>query len=366
MDTPHDLALSKAKITLMGRIDSAFFTTIVFSLIHEWNDKIPTADTNGKVIRYNPKFFLSLSPAEQVFVLVHEAMHVAYMHMLRLMGRDPARWNCAADYVINLQLVDRGFQMPANCLLDRAYADMSAEQVYDLLPIPPKNPMPDLVYGSGDTDEKLTQDIQDILVRASVQSKLSGDRPGTIPGDIEIFLDKFLNPKLSWQRILQKYLNTFAKNDYSFKNPSRRFFPKYHMPSLHGVKLMDMVIAVDTSGSVSDHDFLVFISEVASIFRMMKPDNITLIQFDTAIKSVDKVKNINELSNLKFTGRGGTHVGQVFEWAEKNRPQLLMVFSDGEFSFSNITAPRGVETLWVIHNNKRFKPPFGKVIEYTI
>lgn len=65
-------------------------------------------------------------------------------------------------------------------------------------------------------------------------------------------------------------------------------------------------VAVDTSGSVTDDQFTRFITEIHSILRTMNPEKITVVQFDTHIKSVDEVRNVHELSTLKFTGRGGT------------------------------------------------------------
>lgn len=363
----HHQALNKAKIKLMARPDSAFFTTVCFSLKHVWDGSIPTACTDGKEIRYNPAFFMSLSTEEQVFLLLHESMHVAYLHMVRTQTRDRRKWNIAADYVINQQLVDRGFKMPSMGLLDAQYAGMSTEEVYKLLPENPTQECDmDIIPGNGDlaTEEQLTQDVQDILVRANIQSKMSNDKPGTIPGDIQIFLDKLLNPKLPWNRILQKYLNAFCKNDYSFRKPNRRFFPKYHLPSLYGEKLMNLSVAVDTSGSVSDHDFKVFVSEVGSIFRMMTPEVVTLVQFDTDIKSVDTIKSIADLMRCKFTGRGGTEINPVLEWANEKKPQLLLIFSDGGFRFHGTQTKS--ETLWIIHNNPSWVAPFGTVIHYAV
>ena len=362
----HHAALNKAKIQLMARPDSAFFTTLCFSLKHVWDEEIPTACTDGREIRFSPKFFMSLAVEEQVFLLLHESMHVAYLHMARLGDREHRRWNHAADYVINQQLVDRGFKMPKQGLLDPQYANKSTEEVYDLLPVNlSKDCWDDLKAGPPADDEQLTQDVQDILIRASIQSKMANDKPGTIPGDIQVYLDKLLDPKLPWNRILQKYLNGFCKNDYSFKKPNRRFFPEYHLPSLYGEKLMDLTIAVDISGSVSDHDFKVFVSEVHSIFRMMKPEKITLLQFDTKLQHIDEIRSIQELLKLKFTGRGGTLIEPVMEHVRAKRPQLLLVFSDGEFTLPT-DKPKNTEVLWVIHNNTKFKPSFGKVIHYHI
>ena len=373
--TPQD-ALNKAKIALMSKADSAFFTTLAFSLIHEFSDQVRTAATNGKRIRYNPEFFMSLDNEERVFLMLHEAMHCAYLHMERTAGRDHGRFNIAADHVINLQLRDRGFKMPECGIADDDYRELSTEQIYDLLPENPNGGGSSNVPGFGndleepeggnspEAQEQLRQDMQDILVRAALQSRMANDKPGSIPGDIQIFLDRLLNPKLPWQRILQKYLNAFSKNDYSFKKPNRRFFPDHYLPSMYGENLIDFAAFADISGSVTDHEFRVQVSETAGIMRMMKPKQILFGQFDTEIKSVEKINDLRDMSKIQFTGRGGTCIEPVIEWANKNKPQLLMVFSDGDFNFPEVQTK--VPTIWLVYNNPNFTAPFGKVIHYEI
>jgi predicted metal-dependent peptidase len=367
----HHDALSKAKIQLMARPDSAFFTTVCFSLRHIWDEGISTAGTNGKDIRFNPNFFMKhcKNTEEQMGLLLHETMHVAFQHTMCLdePGLDHGRANEAMDHVINLMLLERGFKLPEGVCHDPQYKGMHWRQVYALLPIKPRCPSGRDVFSSeGSPEEKaaLGREIEDILVRASIQSRMAGDKPGTIPGDIQIFLNGLLNPKLPWPQILRKYLNSFAKSDYSFKKPNRRFFPKHYMPSLYGEALMDLAIGVDISGSVSDSDFHQFVTEIASIFRMMKPKKISVIQFDTEIKSVDEATSFEELMKIEFAGRGGTDVTPVLEWADKNKPGLLLMFTDGGFNFT-VNANKN-QVLWLIHNNPNFTAPFGKVIHYEV
>lgn len=360
----HIKALDKAKIALMSKADSAFFTTVCFSLKHIWDETIPTACTNGTEIRYNPKFFLSMSEQERVFVLVHEAMHVALLHITRLQGRNPQKWNMAADYVINLMLVDRGFTLPKGGLLEKSFAGMSTEQVYDLIPDQQaEDYLMDIEEAFGELTN-VEENIKEILVRASVASKMAGDKAGSIPGDIQIYLDKLLKPKLPWKVILRRFIQAFAKEDYTFTRPNRRFFPKHILPGLKSEKLINLAIAVDTSGSVSDEEFKRFVSETSGILKMMQPDEMTLIQFDTKLKSIDTLKNLRDLAQVTFTGRGGTKIGPVLNWAKENKPQLLLVFSDGEFYWPGDKLKSPI--LWVIHNNKSFTAPFGQVIYYEV
>jgi predicted metal-dependent peptidase len=136
------------------------------------------------------------------------------------------------------------------------------------------------------------------------------------------------------------------------------------LPSIYGDALSNITIAVDASGSVTDADFLQFVSETHFIVKTLAPEKITFIQFDTRIISVDDVKSVKELANIDFKGRGGTCVNPVLEWANENKPQLLLVFTDGEFNKPKVSTK--VDTVWVIHNNKGFNTPFGKTIHYEI
>ena len=363
----HQLALNKAKIQLMSRKDTVFFTTVLFSLVHLWDDTLPTAGTNGKSIRFNPTFFMSLDQEERLFLLLHETLHVAFIHMARLNDRDHVRWNAAADYVINSLLIERGFKMPSMGLYDPQYKDMNTEEVYALLPTmdPSEVPMMDLLAPPEDCPD-IQEAVKDILVRASIQSRQQNDKIGTIPGEIQIYLDNLLNPKLPWNRIFHKYINVLAKSDYSYRKPNRRFLPEHYLPSLSNTALMDIAWGIDMSGSVQDAETTVFVSEMTSIFKMLKPEKMTLVQFDTDIKDVSVLKNIQDLRNTKFTGRGGTQIDPLMQWALSNKPQLLVIFTDGHFHAASADLEPKCPVIWVIHNNPKFTASFGKVIHYTI
>lgn len=364
-------ALNKAKIQMMTKPDSVFFTVVCFSLIHKWDTTIPTACTNGKYIKFNPDFFLSLSPDEQVFLVLHETLHVAFMHMLRLHTYNPMKWNHAADYVINDLLIQRGYKMPQGGLHDIQYRDMSVKQVYDLLPEPPPDSgfSMDLIPGDGDGKDPVAaqqaeRDIAEIILRAATQAKMAGQSPGSIPGEIEFYLNSLLNPKLPWGTILKRYVSKLTKHDYTFRKPNRRFFPAHHLPSQHSKTMCDIAVAVDTSGSVSDEDFQQFMSEVANIIRSQKPEKLSLIQFDYDIKSVDVLKKVSDIKNVTFTGRGGTNIEPILEWAQVNKPHLLLVFTDG--GFRQVDIPVKSHLIWVIHNNPSFTGEQGKTIHYEV
>lgn len=361
----HEVALEKAKIQLMASEDSAFFTTVCFSMKHIWDERIPTACTNGLEIRYSPAFFMGLDPDEQLFLLLHETLHVALLHMTRLNGRDPRRWNIAADYVINYILVQRGFKMPKGGLYDEQYAGMNTDEVYDLLANQPTEDLPmEDIQAPEDPDEldQTQGQIDDILVRATLQSQMANDDAGSIPGEIQVYVNGLLNPKLPWHRILQRYMTKAIKTDYTFRRPNRRFFPKHYLPSMYTESLVDIAEAIDASSSVTEKEYHRFVSESYGLLSKHKPDTLTLIQFTSHIRSVDQVASAEDLKNMHFHRYGGTNIEPVMDWAMENKPNLLLVFTDGEFE-NNAPDP-GVPVIWIINGNASFTAPYGKVIHF--
>ena len=97
----------------------------------------------------------------------------------------------------------------------------------------------------------------------------------------------------------------------------------------------------------------------------MKPQKITLIDFDTRIKQIRDIDNmVNILTDIKFHGRGGTNILPILEYATKHKPEVLLIFTDGEFRLPN-SFPQ-VPLIWLIHGDHPFKPNFGRVIRYKI
>ena len=375
--TKFKKALDKAKVALVRTPKWAFFTAVCFSLKQKVDFSIPTAATDGLSIYYNPAFFLGLPAAQQIGVVIHETLHVAYLHMDRAFSLDMDVFNQAADHVINLQIIKHGFQLPEWVLKDERFEGMSTEQVYKILIQENKNnpsggqPNPmggDLLPApKGETKESIKKKVEQILVQAVIRAKQEKAPPGSIPGDLGIEIDKLLNPKLPWQRILQRYVKAQAKEDYSWRRPNRRYFPDKILPSLFSERLIDLAIAVDTSGSVSDHEFRHMVSEICSIFKMMKPEKITLLQFDTKLHTETRIKSIRELLACKFTGRGETRVEPIMDWAEKHKPQVMLVFTDGGFRIpQGYTKQTESRTLWLIHNEPNYTAPFGKTVHYEI
>lgn len=364
MQTEHDKALDVARINLLCRDDSVFLTTILFGLHFQWDESIPTACTNGRHLKVSPVFFMGLGKEERMFLLAHEAYHVAFMHMCRVGTKNFRIWNMAADYVINLMLVDAGFKFIKGGLLSEDYRGMCAEEVYPILFDKKEEDLPDCPddMEQSEDDPEVESDIIDIVQQAAIKAKQS-DQAGTIPGEVDIWMDKLLNPKLPWNVILANLLNGMAKEDYSYRRPNRRFMPKYYIPTLYSESIGEIAVAVDISGSCVDN-FDQFISEIHSIHMDLKPDKTHVLSFDTRIANEYVIEQQADILGLEFKGGGGTLISPVYDWVKENEPKALIIFTDGYFHLQEDEMPTEVPLYWIIHDNPNFKPRIGQVIHF--
>ena len=366
--------MDRTKIHLMRQADQTFLTHVLCRTDHKFSDVVPTAGTDGLGVLYNKQFFMEhcKSVQERAGLMVHENFHIILEHPMRFkeMGLDQQRANAAADYYINLMIKDiPGLDLPEGGLVDEQYRGWSFKKIYDALPDDTQPPMDD-VLSPGDTEataDKTSTEIKaavdQILIEAGMASMRAGDKPGSIPGEIERYIDELINPRMPWWRILRRFMTDYAKTDYSMKRPNRRFFPDAYLPTLEGESICDIATAVDVSGSVSQDDFNAYLSEAAYIMGQLKPKKMSFLQWDTQVKQTDVCTTKQELLNVKFAGWGGTDVDPTLQWAIDNKPKVMLIFTDGYFYEPTIKPKCPV--IWVIVGNPDFTAPFGRVIHYN-
>lgn len=366
-----------SKSALLARPDFIFFTSILLKLKIIYDMRIPTACTNGRVIRFNPVFLEDYSQKETAFILMHELLHVIYKHLGRVNGRDHKLWNVACDYMINQQLTDLGFTRPASALFDPKFAGKTSDEIYfilfqDQLNNPNANrPEPDHDdIGENLTDEELKdleEAIDDMIVSGSIAAQNEGEKAvGKIPGDIQRFYQELTQPTIPWQVLLHRFLFGKAKNDYSMRQPSRRHMAHgLYLPSLYSENLEQIDFAIDVSGSVSEEMLEKFISEVAGIFSQFNPECIGIMQWDHELKKRDVVYSIEDFKKISYSGGGGTEVLPVLEHFRDNEAKVLVVITDGWFHHDKSWNPHK-PVIWVVYDNPSWKPSFGEVVHFDI
>lgn len=366
---------------------------------------IDTCATDGKYFYYNRDFVEQMSRPELTFVFSHEVLHCALANFDRRNGRDPKVWNYATDYVNNLEIYHANVGTPPktinrgkkeyNCLLDQKYKGMAAEQVYDLLiQEQKKNPKAFAgKMGNGNFDQHaddlegktpdptgengpipMTEDEKERLkdeIRSAVIQAARAVEAGQVPGSIQRFVSDLTEPKMDWRSLLQAHIQSAIKDDFTFLKPNRKssVIP-YILPGLKNAQRIDVDIAIDVSGSMSDDMIRDILSEVYGIMTQFDDYVLRIWSFDTKVYKETYVTltpdNIEEIFEYKMVGGGGTNFVCNWEFMKEEgiEPDRFVMFTDG-YDMSNEWGGQNgnadyCSTLFVLHNtNPNMVAPFG-------
>ena len=164
-------------------------------------------------------------------------------------------------------------------------------------------------------------------------------------GDLKQQIEAFINKPLPWNQILRRYLcdEVTAEKDVNYSRFDRRFDT---IPGYKRKPTMELIVAFDTSGSVSDKDLAVFVNEVHAIKKRTHA-RITLLHIDHELQHAEEY---NGQININVHGRGGTSFVPAFDWIKKNKrrcPNLTLIYLTDGYGPAPTEEPRFVKTIWV-------------------
>lgn len=367
------------------------------------SDDVPTACTNGRDETYGRAFVDSLTDAELRFVILHECYHKMYRHLItwkHLHDKNHNTANISCDYNINGKLVDEnredGFAtMPRDAdgnqigLFDEQFRKpdgswMDTAVIFKMIEQQQNQPQGN---ESGGDDSQGTSSAQGFDEHDwDGADNLSDDEVKELEKEVDIairqgsiiagksgitgnrLLDELMQSQVDWREVLREFIQTTCTgNDYStWKRPNRRYIGAgVYMPSGISEKVDELVIAIDTSGSIPDADLAVFLSEVQSICTTVKPDKVRLLYWGHEVVG-DESYATHEIDTLAQStrpkGGGGTDVECVVEYMQRHqiKPQATIIFTDG-YLFGD-WGTWDCPTLWCVIDNKRATPDNGKVV----
>ena len=375
MSDNANFKLTKARAELI-RIQPFFGTLALrLQLVEIDSPQIPVMGTDGRSLFYNPTTVAAMSQPEVIGVVMHEVLHCAFQHMWRRRHRNHDKWNRACDYVINAIILEQRYSLPKGRLWNTKYNGMSAEEIYEKLPNQPKGngsggidwdfgtsldpSLPDPATGKAQSTSAVTATSKDWEIATKQAAHLAKQR-GLLPGSLETLVDELLQPQIPWREQLWHFFSQRKPDRVTWNKPNRRLIGQgIYMPSKRFVPTGDVVIAVDTSGSVSDVELQHFASEIQEIHKTLRPKKMWVADVDTEIR--DRVKEYTEYETPVFTykGRGGTNFEPVFDWIEENNinPDAVVYLTDGYASW-----PKKIPNYpvcWVITNHD-VKPDWGE------
>lgn len=324
-------------------------------------DKTETAATDGVNEWYNPEYLDALSPAQVQGVVLHENLHKAFKHLhvwQELWKEDARAANHAMDYVINLIIVDElKFALPDDVLYDPQYKGMDTKQVYERLrssPPPPYQEPQD--YHDWNSAQRAPKEqverVKKAIDTAMRHGAIVAKHMGNAQGDLERW-GLLQPPKLSWRSLLAEFLTAASQqqDDTTWRRPSRRGVAMgLYLPSATSASLGSIVVAIDTSGSVSDRELGAMLSEVQSLCLGLCPQRVLLLYWDSKIEKEEVYLpgSYDQLvQSTRAVGGGGTDAQCVAQYLAQHKVDhdLLIVLTDGYLpSFPAFEKP----TAWVI------------------
>jgi predicted metal-dependent peptidase len=386
--------LAKASKDLM--LQEPYYGFFLIQLNKFWSEKIPTAGVGKNGINYqliiNSNFWEELNDDQRLGVLKHELLHIAFGHLsIVFKFSDRKLANIAMDMEIN-QYIPKDW-LPENGIFIENYSDLNLDTkagcryYYDRLRLAKDQKdqtgtsgdsnfdklCDQLDQGEGTPDHSTWDEFEDLseaeqkLIDKQVQRILSEakeqtlKKQGHVPGEIDglIIIDEILAPKFNWRAYIRRFTGISTKifTKKLRRKDNKRFSDN---PGLKIKMRQKMLLAIDTSGSVSEDELKEFMNEIYHIHKAGV--DITIVQCDTQITSIEDYKGKFE---LKVSGRGGTSFDPVLEYFEQNRQfTSLIYFTDGECTTHK--KPSG-KILWVLSERSHMNESLpGRVIKLEL
>ena len=348
------------------------------------DDNIPTACTNGKDVKFGRDFVASLNDAELRGVILHEAKHKMYRHLLtwkHLQKQDPMRANMACDYVINLEIKDESERsskfvvLPDGALVNEVFRGLNSAEVFNLLPPQPKGDGGDGggfdehdwegADGLNDAEKtELAKEIDQAIRQGAILA-------GKVGGNVDRSFTDLMSAKVDWKEALREFVSSVSqgKDDSTWRKPNRRWLQHdIYMPSTISESMGRVVVAIDTSGSIYGVVLNRFISEVASVMQNMNPEQVDLLYWDSNVAG-HEVYGLNDADRMtastKPKGGGGTSPSCITAYMRKHKiePVCAIILTDGCVG-NDWGGQWNCPTLWAITED--IKSPIGQTIKVEV
>lgn len=389
--------IKKGHIALMKHPETALWGGVMMMGATEVVDEAITAYTDGINKKYGRTFLQTICPtqAEVNGLILHENLHIGLRHHLHgadMFKEDGDKANKAADYVVNDMITEISkkypelVQLPRGGLYDPQYHNMSMREIYKLLKSkkgggggggkPDKEGEKGSGSGGGeyefdkhDFGKPMTQEeakeMDGKIDRAIREGALLAGRLGI---DLPRSVTDLLNPVIDWKKELADFVTSSCKgkDEYTWRKFNRRLISNdIYLPTVENETIGEVVVAIDTSGSIGQEQLNAFASELVSICEAVSPDAVRVLWWDTKVHGEQLfTDNYDQIgSMLKPLGGGGTRVSSVAEYINKKKinAECVLVFTDGFLESDvvwNISAP----TLWMVTENRNWTPPTGKKV----
>jgi len=346
-------------------------------LIPVVDDRCPTAATDGRRVFFNAQYMLeNIEDAE--FILAHEILHCALMHFSRQRGKmeEHVMWNFAIDHEVNAALVKDGMTKPIGAVLFESHEDKSAEQIFELIKTKILKMRGELLddhdldveSSCNKTEVKIDPDFtpmrSDSIWREWASKVMTASNHAQSRGESSASLQKVLGKldpsNVDWETILRRWTTPFMGGSRTWLPPNRRYVHQgLYLPSRRGHRI-DMVVVIDTSGSVWEHGVISFLKELQAIISAFGEFEITILQVDTEVRHVQVIDNARpfDVGRFHIEGGGGNRFSPGFDWVKEEKSNDIrgMVYLTDGYLFTDDVNPVPMNpppypVLWALTEN---------------
>lgn len=368
--------LDRAKVSLVTQ--HPFFASILMrrTLIEDRTISTAAVDQRGQIY-INPDWFETLSVEEVVFVLAHEIGHVIGQHALRRGARIPKKWNIAGDAWINDMLKAADIGTPVDGIVDMPGSkDITVDEIYNSLPDGNDGDGPGgdgPIGGIGDdiiergtplTAEEATRIDAETRVEIA-QAAQAAKAQGKMPTALAKIIADLIDPGTPWYDILERYMVSYTRGDYTWSRPNRRFADIAYLPSTgKAAQMGEIVIQVDVSGSINKTELAHYNGHISRIVSLCQPERVHVLYVDTGVCKHEVFEQGEEVT-LEFYSGGGTDMEAGFEFIAQEGidPEVFVCLTDGYTDFNVSNAPN-YPVLWCISSD--INAPYGENIHFSL
>ena len=198
---------------------------------------------------------------------------------------------------------------------------------------------------------------------ATEQALRSAQACGREPGGIERILNEAKESAIDWRSVLRDFVAATRPSNYRWTPPNRRFVSRgLYLPSVERSGAGEMVIVVDTSGSIGPGELDQFAGEINAIAVDVEPERVHVVYCDAAVQSVEEFLQGEPIA-LHPAGGGGTDFRPAFDWVVDNgiEPKCLIYLTD----LCCRSYPDAVDypVLWVTDSHRT--APIGQTMRIT-
>jgi len=191
---------------------------------------------------------------------------------------------------------------------------------------------------------------------------------GNCPAGVKRMIKDITEPQMDWREILNCQIQSCVKSDFTFARPNRKSqMSGCILPGMLNDFELEVDIAIDTSGSISERMLRDFLGEIKGIMEQFTMFKMKVWTFDTAVHNPQDFTqdNIEELLEYDIQGGGGTEFDVNWDFMKENdmEPNRFIVMTDG-YPWNSWGDENYCETVFLIHGSKSIVAPFGITAYY--